>query len=47
MLSIIVNIDSFLFESFEYPLNLTSYKKEELETLCDRKYRRTPISKFL
>lgn len=32
--------------SFEYPLNLTSYKKEDLENLCDRKYRRTPFDKL-
>lgn len=32
--------------SFEYPLNLTSYKKEDLNTLCDRKYRRTPLNKL-
>ena len=29
--------------SFMYPLNLTTYKKEDLERMCDRKYRRTPF----
>jgi len=29
--------------SFMYPLNLTTYTKEDLETICDRKYKRTPF----
>jgi hypothetical protein len=29
--------------SFEYPLNLTTYSKKDLETMCDRKYKRTPF----
>ena len=29
--------------SFMYPLNLTTYTKEDLENMCDRKYRRTPF----
>lgn len=31
--------------SFEYPLNMTSYKKEDLENMCDQKYKRTPLNK--
>ena len=29
--------------SFIYPLNLTTYTKEDLERMCDREYRRTPF----
>ena len=29
--------------SFMYPLNLTNYTEKDLETLCNRKYRRTPF----
>jgi hypothetical protein len=32
--------------SFMYPLNLTTYKEEDLERICDRKFRRTPLSFF-
>jgi hypothetical protein len=30
--------------SFMYPLNLTTYTEEDLERMCDRKYRRTPFN---
>ena len=29
--------------SFMYPLNLTTYKEEDLERICDRKFMRTPF----
>ena len=29
--------------SFMYPLNYTDYTEKDLETMCDRKYRRTPF----
>lgn len=29
--------------SFMYPLNLTTYTEKDLETMCDRKYRRNPF----
>ena len=29
--------------SFMYPLNLTTYTKNDLENICDRKYRRVPF----
>lgn len=29
--------------SFIYPLNETSYNKKDLETICNRKYNRTPF----
>ena len=29
--------------SFMYPINLTTYTEKDLETICDRKYRRTPF----
>ena len=29
--------------SFMYPLNLTTYSRKDLETICDRKYNRTPF----
>ena len=29
--------------SFEYPINLTNYTEKDLESLCDRTYRRTPF----
>ena len=32
--------------SFMYPLNLTTYTEEDLEKMCDRKYRRTPFNLF-
>ena len=36
-------LDFLIDPSFEFPLNLTSYKKEDLENMCDRKYIRTPF----
>ena len=32
--------------SFMYPLNLTTYTEEDLEKMCDRKYKRTPFDSF-
>ena len=29
-----------------YPLNLTTYTEKDLETICDRKYRRKPFKYF-
>ena len=29
--------------SFMYPINLTTYTKKDLKSLCNRKYRRTPF----
>ena len=37
----------YLFDpSFMLPINLTTYTEEDLKTLCDREYNRTPFKWF-